>query len=216
MSGLESRWQTYHVSWLISTSKCPMSMERLPVSPENAARVADCLRGGGVVIIPTDTVYGIACAMDSESAFQRIYELKGRESGKPCALLIADAHTAESLWQRAPEEIWNMAREGWPGALTLVGPKSDKVPSRVTSGLPTVGLRIPNHEFALAVIRLLGQPLAATSANHSGSPSPRSLAEVPEEMMNLVDLVIDGGVILSKGASKVIEFTSDAPRVIRD
>lgn len=183
--------------------------------PEAAHRVIDCLNAGGVVILPTDTVYGIACAMKSASAFERIYNLKGRESGKPCALLIADLVDAHQYWLSIHAQTLELACNGWPGALTLIGPKSLAVPDYITGGLNKVGLRVPDNDFVREVIRGLGQPLAATSANLAGEMAPLSLASIPRQMLDNADLIIDGGNIKSHGASRVIDASEGDSKILR-
>ncbi len=177
--------------------------------------VVTCLKENGIVILPTDTVYGIACAMNSALAFERIYDLKGREAKKPCALLISGIEEAYRYWQGISTQTLHLAREGWPGALTLIGPKSAEVPDYITAGLDKVGLRVPDCRFVRDVILGLGQPLAATSANLAGDEAPRMFASISEQLMIRVDWVVDGGTIESRGASRVIDASEGDSRILR-
>lgn len=176
--------------------------------------VVEALRAGGVVLLPTDTVYGLACAMDAAPALERIYRLKGHTTPRPYALLIADPADAHDLWVPGCEEAETLAAASWPGAVTVVAPKSDRIPAHVSSG-PNVGLRCPDLDYTRAIIRALGQPIIATSANLTGQPAARSLHEVPEEVQARVDAIVDGGAIVSRGASQVIDASVSPPQVLR-
>ena len=154
---------------------------------------AAILRAGGLVAFPTETVYGLgANALDAD-AVQRIYETKGRPAINPIIVHVADVAQARSLaaeWTPAAETL---ARAFWPGPLTLVVRKRDVVPDIVTAGQDTVGLRVPAHPVALALIAEAGIPLAAPSANYSTQVSPTTADHVVRGLRHGVDLVLDGG-----------------------
>lgn len=192
--------------------QCP---DVLAPGAEGHGRCLDALRAGGVVLIPTDTVYGLACAMSSAGGLRRIYEMKGRPDFMPCALLLADAASARELWAEEAGQALDLARQRWPGAVTIIGAKSPKVPDHVTADRPTVGLRLPDNAFVRALARDLGEPLAATSANLSGGPAPRDLASIPAAIRGACDVRIDAGVIDSRGASEVIDASVTPPAVLR-
>lgn len=182
---------------------------------DSLSRVVEALRAGGVVLLPTDTVYGLACAMDSAAGLDRIYQLKGHTTPRPYALLIADPEEARELWAEGCTEAEQMATLSWPGAVTVVAPKSARVPTHVSSG-PNVGLRLPDLDYTRQVIRGLGQPIIATSANLTGQLPARALEDVPEVLLKQVDVVVEGGKIKSGGASKVIDASVSPPQVLRD
>ncbi len=160
------------------------------------------LIAGGVVIVPTDTVYGIASVLHNPDAARRIFEIKQRGLDKPLPVLVAGMDQAIELGQFSPE-AQSAARAGWPGPLTVVVPAAQSFPQLGGDGL-SVGLRMPDSQFVLAVIEQTG-PLAATSANHSGQPPAMTPDDLPGEFMDSVDLVIDGGV-LSSAPSRVVSF----------
>jgi L-threonylcarbamoyladenylate synthase len=183
---------------------------RSPMSDELVDRAADILRAGGLVMIPTDTVYGIAAAPAVPGATQRLFDVKGRGRDVPIAVLVADAAQAWSVARiPVPEAALRLAERFWPGALTLVVERDPGWPADLGDDGGTVGLRCPDHDFVRALCREVG-PLATSSANRHGSPtSPYGDPGLP------VGLVVPDGPH-SGPASTVIDCTVDPPRVIRD
>lgn len=157
---------------------------------------------GGVAILPTDTVYGMAAVVHNPDAVRRIFEIKQRGLDKPLPVLVAGMYQAIELGRFSPEAE-SAARDAWPGPLTLVVPAVQPLRQLGGDGL-SVGLRMPESAFVLAVIEQSG-PLAATSANLSGEPPAMAPDDLPGELMDSVDLVIDGGV-LSSSPSRVVSF----------
>lgn len=183
-----------------------------------AAAIAEALgalRAGGVVAIPTDTVYGLAAALDQPAAIERIYALKGRDDGKPIPVLVSDAATAASLSVGFPEVATKLARRFWPGPLTLVVPASRSVPAGVLRGGSTVGLRMPAHAMALELLAA-GGALAVTSANRSGDREALSAGEVYEMFGETVDVIVDGGVCAGGRASTVVEVQAGGLLLLRE
>ncbi len=178
-------------------------------------RAVEVLRAGGVVAIPTDTVYGLAASLARPDALARIYAIKGRSGDKALPILISDMGQLERLASSIPPVALALARAFWPGALTIVVPASEATPDEVTRGAPTVGLRMPANEIALAVIRAAGGALAVTSANRSGGPEARTAAEVVERLGSRVAFVVDGGRSGEAPASTVVDATRPDVRILR-
>jgi len=163
------------------------------VSQSDLRRAAKLLRAGKLVAFPTETVYGLGANALSAEAVQRIFEAKGRPRTSPLIVHIAvleDVHKVVSEW---PEAAQRLAEEFWPGPLTLVLPKQAAVPDIVTAGLKTVGVRMPSHPVALALLKECGLPLAAPSANRFAQLSPTTAEHVRRSLGDRVDFVLDGG-----------------------
>lgn len=162
-------------------------------------RVADIrwaaavIKNGGVVALPTDTVYGLACDPRNPAAIQRLYSLKKREPQKPLACLTAYTDQIMALSDGVPEEIWKAAKKYWPGALTLVAPRASALPLELSAGLPTIGVRFPNCPWIWELVEALGFPIAASSANLSGTPAAIDGAQVIRDWAGKLELIVDGG-----------------------
>jgi L-threonylcarbamoyladenylate synthase len=164
-----------------------------PGTPEGVARAVALLRSGGVVALPTETVYGLAALVWDAPAVARIYEIKGRPAFDPLIVHVADLAALERVAARVPKIAETLIARFWPGPLTLVLPKRSRVPGLVTAGLETVAVRMPSHPTARAVLRGVGEPLAAPSANPFGALSPTRAAHVAEAFGSEVDLILDAG-----------------------
>jgi L-threonylcarbamoyladenylate synthase len=166
----------------------------LPPDAAGIARAAEILRGGGLVALPTETVYGLAARADSEAAIAAIYRAKGRPEFNPLIVHVAGLEEAERL-ARFDARARLLAERFWPGPLTLVLPLREGAPvaAAVTAGLPTIALRMPAHPLMRAVLREAGAPLAAPSANRSGSVSPTSAEHVLASFGDAAPAVLDGG-----------------------
>jgi L-threonylcarbamoyladenylate synthase len=178
-------------------------------------RAAELLRAGEVVALPTETVYGLAANAFDEAAVARIFEVKGRPANNPIIVHVASRDLAEacvSEWTEAAEQL---AKSFWPGPLTIVLPKSAKVPVIVTGGGPTVGVRWPAHPFVQAVIGECGFPLAAPSANPANQLSPTTAEHVQRSLGHKVSLVIDGGPAHVGIESTVVDASVTPPRLLR-
>jgi L-threonylcarbamoyladenylate synthase len=188
-----------------------------PTSPEPAtiARAAALLGQGQVVSFPTETVYGLGANALDPAAIKRIYEIKGRPAYNPLIVHVADAAAARRLVTAWPEAAEKLAQRWWPGPLTLVLPKSREVPVEVTAGLGTVGLRVPAHPVALAVLKAAGVPVAAPSANRSGELSPTTAAHVQQSLGDLVPMILDGGPTAVGIESTVIDLSDRVPMLLR-
>ncbi|MDD2422200.1 MAG: L-threonylcarbamoyladenylate synthase, partial [Heliobacteriaceae bacterium] len=176
---------------------------------------ASLFRQGRLVAFPTETVYGLgANALDGQ-AVQGIFQAKGRPVDNPLIVHIAALAEIWSLVEAFPPLARSLAETFWPGPLTLVLPASGQVPAVVTAGLPTVGIRLPDHPVARALIRLAGVPVAAPSANRSGKPSPTTARHVLEDLNGRIAGVVDGGACAVGVESTVVDVTGSKPVILR-
>ncbi len=176
---------------------------------------AAILVAGGLVAFPTETVYGLGADGLNPEAVARIYSAKGRPATNPVILHVADVAGAQALVSEWPETARLLAERYWPGPLTLVLPASEAVPSIVRAGGPTVALRCPAHPVALALIRAVGRPLAAPSANRSQHLSPSLALHVVSSLGQAVDLVLDGGATEAGLESTILDLSGARPRILR-
>jgi len=188
-----------------------------PARPEAepVAEAAAVLRKGGLVAFPTETVYGLGANATSEEAVAKIFVAKGRPSDNPLIVHVADRESVAAIAKNVPPTAEKLMEHFWPGPLTLVLPKQPVIPLNVTCGLPTVGVRMPNHPVALALIRAAGVPIAAPSANASGKPSPTVAEHVIEDLAGRIDMVLDGGETGVGLESTVLDCTVDPPVLLR-
>ena len=187
----------------------------LQMSPDAVTEAARVLRYGGLVVFPTDTVYGIFVDPGNGEAVRRVYDVKGRDSSRPLQLLVAKVQDIALVAKDIPDPAWRAARVFLPGGLTLVLPKADNVAPAVVAGGATVGVRVPDMEQCVEVIEAFGSPVAATSANRSGEPSPRTAEEAAAQIGELVDLIVDGGLCPVGIDSTVLDMTTESPRLLR-
>lgn len=189
-------------------------MTRLPSLQEIEVAVA-ALRRGEVIGLPTETVYGLAADASNVAAVEKIFALKGRPADHPLIVHIADASDIPAWTTCASPLAARLAQVFWPGPLTLILPRSARVPNVVTGGQDTVGLRCPDHPVALAVLHEFGGGLAAPSANRFGRISPTSAAHVRDEFPNGVDVILDGGDCEIGIESTILDLSSGEPRILR-
>ena len=175
------------------------------------------LSGGGLVAIPTETVYGLAADALNGAAVADIFAAKGRPMDNPLIVHIAAFEDINrfSLVREIPDAAYTLAKAFWPGPLTIIMKKGKAIPDEVSAGLDTVAIRFPSHPVAQAVIRAAETPLAAPSANLSGSPSPTTAEHVMNDMDGRIDAVLDGGECAVGLESTVITLAADVPRVLR-
>ncbi len=192
-----------------------MTTEQLTGAPEGIARAGEILRAGGLVAIPTETVYGLAAnALDPE-AVRRIFEAKGRPADNPLIVHITGTEQWAPLVRELSPAALRLAEAFWPGPLSIILEKSDKIPMATSGGLATVAVRCPSHPMARAVIDAAGVPLAAPSANPSGRPSPTTFAHTLRDLNGRVDGVLDGGACGVGVESTVVSLAGDCPRLLR-
>lgn len=181
--------------------------------PDVVQRVADALRAGEVVVLPTDTVYGLAALPTDAAAVDRVFALKGRAADTPLAVLCADVDQALAL-AAEPDAVRGAAERWWPGPLTLVVARRPGLGLHLGEPPDTIGLRVPDHDLVRSVARAIG-PIAATSANRHGEPPATSAAEADAALGDGLGLVVDGGR-LEASASTVVDATGPAWRVLRE
>lgn len=187
-----------------------------PESDPNAVRdAAAILRRGGLLGIPTETVYGLGADALNEDAVSRIFLAKGRPQDNPLIIHVPDASWLESYCRDVPPAAYQLAERFWPGPLTMILPRRDIVPLQTTGGLETVGARCPNHPVTLAIIEAAGVPIAAPSGNTSGRPSPTTAAHMIEDMDGRIDGIVDGGPCTVGVESTIIDLTVTPPRLLR-
>jgi L-threonylcarbamoyladenylate synthase len=189
----------------------------LDTTSASLARAAECLRDGGLVAFPTETVYGLGVHALDAAAVRRLFAAKGRPANDP---LIVHVSSFEKVTDLVTDDIAvtpykKLAAQFWPGPLTLVLPRSSRVPDEVTAGLPTVGIRVPAHPVARALLEAAGIPVAAPSANLFSRPSPTRAEHVLHDLEGRIDMVIDGGPTNVGVESTVLDLTGDTPTVLR-
>jgi L-threonylcarbamoyladenylate synthase len=182
---------------------------------EFVAEAAKVIAAGGIVVFPTETVYGIGANAFDEAAVRRVYAAKGRPSDNPMILHIARASDVGQLTPMLSPSIVKLADNFWPGPLTMVLNKKLSVPDTVTGGLDTVAVRLPDEPVALELIRLAGCPIAAPSANLSGSPSPTGAAHVIADLDGKVDVILAGNDCRVGIESTVVDMTASPPEILR-
>lgn len=182
---------------------------------EDVDRAVAVIRRGGLVAIPTETVYGLAADAEDEEAVAGIFRAKGRPASNPLIVHVADAAMARALAGRWPPAAEAIAAAFWPGPVTVVVPRGPRIPDIVTAGGATVALRCPDHRLARLLIARAGSPLAAPSANRSEQLSPTTAQHVLESLGNRVDLILDGGPCGRGIESTVIDCTTSPPRILR-
>lgn len=187
-----------------------------PKTDENAVKTAaELIRAGEVVGMPTETVYGLAANALNGEAVKKIFLAKGRPQDNPLIVHIADFDQIYDLCSAVPPQAKLLADALWPGPLTMIVPKGDCIPDEVSCGLDTVGIRLPSHPMARALIRESGVPLAAPSANTSGRPSTTTAAHVMHDMDGKIAAVLDGGACGVGVESTVITLALERPRLLR-
>ena len=193
-------------------------MNTLLLSAQDGATpgiAAEIIKKGGLVAIPTETVYGLGANGLDENAVISIFVAKGRPQDNPLILHIADAKQMEELCHHVPDAAYKLAEKFWPGPLTMVLPARDCVPKRTTGGLDTVAVRCPDNEVTREIIRLAGVPVAAPSANISGKPSTTTAQHVLHDHNGRIDAVVDGGSCRVGVESTIVDLTGDRPRLLR-
>ncbi len=186
----------------------------LPIThPESIQKALEILSSGGLVAFPTDTVYGLAAGIDQPAGIDRLYEAKSRSANKAIAVLLGELDQLALLTPGLTASARRLASRYWPGALTLVVPKHPGLPANL-SPLPTVGVRMPNHIFALALMKIAG-PLATSSANISGETNTLTAQQVIEQLDGRIELILDGGPVPGGVPSTVVDCTQDPPTILR-
>jgi len=182
--------------------------------PDALPQALQILQNGGLVAFPTDTVYGLGALAFDAAVIEKIYEAKGRSTEKAIPILLGDAADLEKVTAQVSEMALRLAERFWPGPLTLVVPRHASIPD-VLSPLPTVGVRVPDHPVARALLRAAG-PMAVTSANLSGQASPCTVEEVYAQLGGRIPLILDGGQTPGGVPSTVVNCLGAEPQILRE
>lgn len=197
-----------------------ISSEDRVVTENDHAQISQAVRilnAGGTVAFPTETVYGLGADATNIAAVRKIYQIKQRPENHPLILHIADAAYLQNWVQDVPEAAWKLAEKYWPGPLTLILKRNQRVSDVVTGGQNTVGIRVPSHSMALSLLREMGRDkaLAAPSANRFGRISPTTAAHVQKDLGATVDMILDGGACIIGLESTIVSFVGEHPKVLR-
>lgn len=197
-----------------------MKTKIVKVDPEHfeddqLQEACEILRRGGLVAFPTETVYGLGGDALREEASGRIYAAKGRPSDNPLIVHIADKESLYDVADHVSEKAEKLADAFWPGPMTMIFDKKEKVPHSTTGGLDTVAVRMPSHPVAMALIRESGVYIAAPSANTSGRPSPTKAEHVQEDLDGKIDMILDGGSVGIGLESTIVDMSTETPTILR-
>jgi len=189
------------------------------IVPQQAAtseRIAAAVSRGGIIAFRTDTFYGLGADPFNASAVQRVRDLKGREENKPILVLISDVEQLDRLIENRSSVFDKLAKDFWPGALTIIGEATGQLPSELTAGTKTVGVRLPDDDRVRALVRACGGALTATSANPSGQPPARTAEDVANYFEDGIDLIVNSGAARTDQPSTVIDATGAEAKLIRE
>ena len=186
----------------------------VPAALDQVGRAVGVLRNGGVIAMSTDTLYALTAAADGASAVRRVFQIKGRQEGRPLPLFVGSLEMAARIGE-LNDTASRLASRFWPGQLTIVVPKRQDYESEALAGSLTVGLRLPDHEIARAVIEALDAPVTGTSANLSGGPDPVTAEEVRSQLGDLIDLILDGGPCEHGVGSTIVGCSGEEPVILR-
>jgi L-threonylcarbamoyladenylate synthase len=184
--------------------------------PNAIQRALELLRAGEVVAIPTDTVYGLATDGFNASAVEKLYVVKDRPSHKAIMLLLGDYEDLEKAATYISPNAQRLAAAFWPGGLTLVVPAREELPAILRADAKTIGVRLPDSDLVRDLVKELGRPLAATSANLSGGANPRTAQDVLRDLGGRLPLILDGGETRAAVPSTVVDCTVEPPRILRE
>ena len=178
-----------------------------------AARI---IQDGGMVVFPTRTLYGLGVDANNPSAISRLFQVKGRAAAKPVSILVKSREALASLVQEISPAAISIMDRFWPGRITLVFHASPGMSSLLTAGTGKIGIRIPDHPVAAALVSALSYPLTGTSANYSGRPGVSRIEDLPWDFLNQMDMIIDAGPLEGGMGSTVIDMTTDPPLILRE
>lgn len=190
-------------------------MKTLHLDETNLTQAANILSSGGIVAIPTETVYGLAGSAFDSKAIKKIFVAKGRPSDNPLIVHISDIEEIYNVVSCFPQKAKKLAEKFWPGPLTMILPKNKNIPYEVTAGMDSVAVRLPSNKIAREIIKKSGVPLVAPSANLSGKPSPTQFSHVVKDLDEKVDAIVDGGNCDIGVESTVISLLQDTPKLLR-
>jgi len=186
----------------------------IPAALDQVGKAVSLLRNGGVISMPTDTLYALAAAADDAVAVRRVFEIKGRQEGRPLPLFVSGLEMAERIAE-VDKTARRLASQFWPGQLTIVVSKRQTYESEALAGSRTVGLRVPDNEIARAVVEALDAPVTGTSANLSGGPDPVTADDVRNQLGDRVDLILDAGPCAHGVGSTIVDCSGAEPVILR-
>ena len=192
-----------------------METKILKPTKENLQRAGEMIRAGEPVAFPTETVYGLGADGLNVAACKKIFVVKGRPADKPLSLHVANLETVEKLVKKISPAAEKLFKKFCPGPLTIILEKSEIVPDFVTGGKKNVGIRFPDNEIALALIKISGCPVAAPSANISGMSPPKNAEEVLKNFSGKIPVILDGGECKFGISSTVVDLSGDVPKILR-
>jgi len=188
-----------------------------PEQPDSVfSRCREVIRAGGVIVYPTDTLYGLGADPKNPDAVRKVFTIKGRQTDQPILLLIGDADEVRDWAAEVTPQAEGLMKKFWPGPLTLVFKAKPEVMTELTGGARTIGLRVPGNALTRQLLASLGIALTGTSANITGRPGPRTALEAAGAIGEMVDMVLDGGVTEGDDPSTVVDVSTDEPKVIRE
>ena len=185
------------------------------IDTEAIARAGEILKKGGLVAFPTETVYGLGGDATNPDASHKIYSAKGRPSDNPLIVHITNMEALEEIVAEVPQAAYLLAERFWPGPLTMIFQKNDRIPYETTGGMDTVAVRMPSDPIAQALIDASTGYIAAPSANTSGRPSPTQAEHVAQDLNGKIDMIIDGGPVNIGLESTIVDLTEDVPMILR-
>jgi L-threonylcarbamoyladenylate synthase len=197
----------------LTIREVPLKTKVLRCNLENLIKAADIIKKGGIIVYPTDTVYGLGCNPYDRKAVEKIFRIKGRDK-KPLPILVAGFHEAFRLAKFTPQAL-KIAEKLWPGALTLVLEKKHEAPAYIGGDPKLIGLRIPNNNYTCWFAGLCGGAIVGTSANLSGQKPARTAEEAQKTLNGKVDLILDGGRTPLEKPSTVLDLTGSKPKILR-
>jgi len=177
-------------------------------------RAISILKSGGLIALPTDTVYGLAADPWNGEAISQLFKVKSRSELESIPVLLRGVAAIDEIAMDVPGRVRTIAEKFWPGPLTIVVRRKSDLPSEI-SATDTIGVRAPDHEFAMALLKMYG-PIAATSANLSGQPAATSAEQVASSLSGMIDLIVDGGKSAGGVSSTVVDFTANPPVLLRE
>ncbi|PUA33975.1 MAG: threonylcarbamoyl-AMP synthase [Zestosphaera tikiterensis] len=192
-----------------------LKVDPINPEPEVLSEAVATLASGGLVAFPTETVYGLGADVFNSDAVSKVFKVKGRPADNPLIVHVDSLQMLDEVVEEVPDNVLHVLKRAWPGPLTVILRKKPTVPNVVTAGLPAVAVRCPAHPVALALIKGLGRPVAAPSANLSGKPSPTTAEHVINDLYGKVDVIIDGGDTFFGVESTVINVLTDPPTLLR-
>ncbi len=184
--------------------------------PDVVRRAAALLKAGGVIVYPTETLYGVGADAGNADALRRVFALKGREGAKPLLVIVDAFERLRPFVESVTAEAPLLMDAFWPGPLTLVFKASSRAVPELTAGTGTIGARVPSSDFCRALVSACGRPITSTSANRAGEPTPNDVDEIRKRFPEGVDLFIDAGALPPSSPSTVVDVSSSPPRLVRE